>query len=275
VARLIRDLEERGLAPASIRRYLTPLAAVFKLALRRGIVPSSPLAMLSAEERPTGGGVRDHHIWSPQEISRLISAAEELGRRPDARYDYSPLVELLVLAGLRISEALALRVQDVDLVAAELHIRHSWGRNGELKAPKTEAGRRTVPLSPGLVELFTRLIPVEASDEDFVFHCRGNPRKPISYWNFRERGFQPALEAAGLANKGITVHGLRSAAVSLYAARGLTILETAAVMGQKDPQVTWRHYARVFDRGDVDARVRAAQGSIALGCDRSHLDSPS
>jgi hypothetical protein len=35
IARLIRDLEERGLAPASIRRYLSPLAAIFKLARRR------------------------------------------------------------------------------------------------------------------------------------------------------------------------------------------------------------------------------------------------
>jgi integrase len=80
--------------------------------------------------------------------------------------------------------------------------------------------------------------------------------------NFRDRGFVQALEEAGLAEKGITIHGLRSAAISLYAARGLSMLETATIMGQADPGVTWKHYARLFDRSDVEARVRAAQASL-------------
>jgi integrase len=84
----------------------------------------------------------------------------------------------------------------------------------------------------------------------------------IAYWNVRDRGFVPALTKAGLTGKGITIHGLRSAAISLYAARGLSMLETATIMGQADPGVTWKHYARLFDRSDVEARVRAAQASL-------------
>jgi integrase len=70
------------------------------------------------------------------------------------------------------------------------------------------------------------------------------------------------LTKAGLAGKGITIHGLRSAAISLYAARGLSMLETATIMGQSDPGLTWKHYARLFDRSDAEARVRAAQASL-------------
>ena len=40
------------------------------------------------------------------------------------------------------------------------------------------------------------------------------------------------------------------------------MLETASVMGQADPGATWKHYARLFDRSDVNARVRAAQASL-------------
>ena len=88
-------------------------------------------------------------------------------------------------------------------------------------------------------------------------------KRPISYHNFRDRGFVPALERAGLADKGITVHGLRSAAVSMYATRGdLTVVEVAQVMGHADAGVTLKHYARLFDRSDVEARVRAAQASL-------------
>lgn len=260
VARLVRDLERRGLAPSSIRRYLSPLGPIFKLAVRRGVVATSPLALLSDDERPTGGGVREHYVWSPDEIARLLDAAETLGRRREANYDYSPLIRLLVLTGLRVSEALALRWQDVDLLDATVHVRHSWARNGRLVEPKTKAGKRDVPIAPGLVDMLTLVKPEDAVDEHFVFSTTGT--RPVSYHNFRDRGFAPALANAGLAGKGITIHGLRSAAISLYAARGLSMLETATVMGQADAGVTWKHYARLFDRSDVEARVRAAQASL-------------
>jgi hypothetical protein len=68
-----------------------------------------------------------------------------------------------------------------------------------------------------------------------------------------------------LKARGITLHSLRSAAISPYAASGLTMLETADVMGQSDPHVTWKHYARLFDPTKVAERVRAAQESIELG----------
>jgi len=41
------------------------------------------------------------------------------------------------------------------------------------------------------------------------------------------------------------------------------MLETATIIGKADPGVTWKHYARLFDRSDVNIRVRAAQASIS------------
>jgi integrase len=78
-----------------------------------------------------------------------------------------------------------------------------------------------------------------------------------------EAGF-PALEAAGLAGKGITIHDLRSAAISLYAASGLSLVEVAAIVGHSDATVTAKHYARLFERSDVAARVRAAQAVVTI-----------
>lgn len=264
LARLIRDLEARGLAPSSIRRYLTPLSAIFKLAIRRGIVPTSPLALLSDDERPRGGGIRDHRVWSPEEIARLIAAAETLATRREAQFNYAPLIHLLALTGLRVGEALALRWGDVDLLAGELHVRGSWSRTeNAVTATKTEAGARTVPLAPGVVDVLVRVKPEDASDDDFVFASKRGGR-PISYWNFRKRGFERALEEAGLADEGITIHDLRSAAASIYAARGLTPVEVAQVLGHRDANITLRVYAKLFDKSDVAARVRAAQAA-ALG----------
>jgi integrase len=67
------------------------------------------------------------------------------------------------------------------------------------------------------------------------------------------------VKAAGLDGKGITVHSLRHAAVSLLAARGLTTVEVATIVGHADSSVTAKVYSHLFDRTDVEARVRAAQ----------------
>ena len=102
-----------------------------------------------------------------------------------------------------------------------------------LTEPKTKAGRRDVPIAPGLVDMLVTLKPEQVNDDSFVFSTTGTT--PIAYWNFRDRGFVLALEKAGLAGKGITIHGLRSAAISLYAARGLSMLETRRSWGRRTP----------------------------------------
>lgn len=265
IERLERDLIDgkitgRRLTVASARRYLVPLSLIFKLAVRRGIIAASP--MPSVEREASTEPKRKKFEWSPDSISKLVDAAEGLAARPESRYDYAPLIRVLVTLGLRVGEALALRWCDVRLLEAELHVEHTWGRDGDdrLGPPKTSAGVRTVPLAPGMVDLFALLKADDAGEEDFVFSTTG--KRPVSYFNFRRRGFQSALEGAELDGHGITIHDLRSAAVSLYAARGLTMLEVAEVMGQSDPHVTGKHYARLFDRSNVAGRIREAQASL-------------
>jgi integrase len=264
VARLIRDLRAKSLKGSTIRRYLSPLSSIMRLALRRGLIGENPLAVLSDDEKPTGDGVRDHYEWSPEEISALIAAADARGNQPTSRYNYAPLIHLLALTGMRISEALALRWCDVDLLGGEIRLLHSLSRvGGELTAPKTRAGVRTIPLGPGLVDALLAIRPLDADDQHFVFASEPGGR-PIQYWNFRDRGFVPALTDAGLNGRGITIHDLRSAAISLYAASGLSLVEVASMVGHSDATVTARHYARLFDRSDVAARVRAAQAAIEI-----------
>jgi hypothetical protein len=51
------------------------------------------------------------------------------------------------------------------------------------------------------------------------------------------------------------------------AARELSLVEVATIMGQADPTVTWKHYMRLFDRSDVSTRARAARASLELDTD--------
>jgi integrase len=60
-----------------------------------------------------------------------------LAERPTAHYDYTPILRVATLTGLRIGELLGLRWQDVNLKEAVIHVRRQWTRTGELAHPKT------------------------------------------------------------------------------------------------------------------------------------------
>jgi integrase/recombinase XerD len=81
------------------------------------------------------------HIYSPDELQRLLNATAccEDSRCKLQPYTYRMLILLLYAAGLRISEALSLRLTNVDLTAGIL-------TNRESKFYKT----RLVPMSPVL-----------------------------------------------------------------------------------------------------------------------------
>ena len=81
-----------------------------------------------------------------QQLARLVAEIP-----PQSR----PLFELLASTGLRISEAIGLRVMDagLDTDAPCVHVRRAIV-NGQLTAPKSRHGRRTIPIS---LELADRL----------------------------------------------------------------------------------------------------------------------
>jgi integrase len=153
-------------------------------------------------------------------------------------------------------------VRDVDLLNGRVTIRHSLLRDGTLGPTKT--GKvRTIPIPDVLVDVLARVIPGDADPNDFVFHAKGDPKRPLSYWNIRNRGLIPALKDAGLDGNGIGLHDLRHAAASLLISEGLTPVEVAEHLGHSSPVTTMKVYAHQFDRGKRESRVREAFGVLA------------
>jgi integrase len=61
---------------------------------------------------------------------------------------WRPLVVTAIFTGLRASELRGLRWDDVDLDKAELTVRQRADRWGSIGSPKSDAGKRDVPLAP-------------------------------------------------------------------------------------------------------------------------------
>ena len=93
--------------------------------------------------RPTRG---TPHIYSEQEVEELLAAARRLGPQGNLRgIAYEMLLGLIASTGLRISEALALCVGDVDL------------QHGVLTIRRTKFGKsRAVPLHQSTTQALNR-----------------------------------------------------------------------------------------------------------------------
>ena len=129
------------------------------------------------------------YIYTPEEVAQIVEAASHLQKAyPLRRRVYAMLLGLIAATGLRVSEALDLRLSDV-LTDGVLHIRHT-------KFGKT----RHVPLHPTVVAALgpyldvRRRLPVT---DDHVFVSASNRRIAASTVNYT---FRRVLRLAGITS---------------------------------------------------------------------------
>jgi integrase len=141
------------------------------------------------------------YIYSPGEITQLVEATGRLRESyPLRRLVYTTLIGLVAATGLRISEALDLRLGDA-LPEGVLQIRRSkFGKS------------RMVPMHPTAVKAFGRYLVQRrklAVTDDHVFLSAGNKRIASSMVEYT---FRRVLRLAGIApsrTRSPRIHDLR------------------------------------------------------------------
>ena len=133
---------------------------------------------------------------------------------PDPSNPFSPLglrdqflVFLIGALGTRRGEVGALRWMDCDFRNEVFYIRHSyyWRRGGHLKATKTEASAKPLPMHPALKSalLEWKAQSLYGAEMDFVFpSLRRNGRKPLDLAAVLNRKIKPAFARLGIAGVG-------------------------------------------------------------------------
>lgn len=243
----------RGYAESTIDSTLLVLRANYRLAIRRGFVARSPVDGLDPAEipRPAAGG--HGRLLDERELAALVRHTAP---------PYHAVLVVLAYTGLRLSEALGLRWQDIDLVAGELRVRSQLsmarrGKPAKLVPLKTAASERNVPLMPAVERAIVEHLSQEqragrGRAEDFVFVSRYGT--PLHQRNVAVRGVEAAARAAGLGK--VTPKDLRASLCSLSGRRGVDPVEAAQITGHS--LAVWtKYYARSFGKARRDeARAR-------------------
>ena len=275
------ELRQGGRSAAMVKRVTISLGSILADSQGRGLVIRNAVHELSkarsgskASDKRSKARLRiGKDIPTNQEVRAILGAAA--GR-------YRPLIVTMVFTGLRASEIRGLRWEDVDLDNAQIHVRQRADRYGAVGMPKSEAGQRTVPLPPVVVNtLKAWQEDGPASDGGFVFpNQAGNIE---FHQNMLQRGLWPTLIAAGvtidsgkideegkpiLAPKYPGFHALRhwyaSWCINRKSDGGLELTAKAVQtrMGHSSIQVTFDTYGHLFPNADEGEEMAAAERAL-------------
>jgi integrase/recombinase XerD len=116
-------LRGHGLLSASWTTKFRLLAGLYRFAVARGYVATSPLP----EFKPNLPPPQTPYVYSSEELQRLLSATDTVNSRFSRlqALTFRTLLLLLYGSGLRISEAMNLTIRDVDLAERVLTVRNT------------------------------------------------------------------------------------------------------------------------------------------------------
>jgi integrase/recombinase XerD len=206
-------LVARGLKATSICQVMSALRFFYAVTLDRPEEAARIPLPRKADPLPA--------ILSREEVARLLASVADLKMRT--------LLTTIYAAGLRVSEAVALQVGDIDSARMTIHIHAGKGQRD-----------RYVMLSPQLLAIL-RAHWRRARPRAWLF-SGPDPSRPITTRTVR-RACRLAVEAAGL-DKSVTVHTLRHCFATHLLEQGVDIRVIQGLLGHRQIASTTR-YARV------------------------------
>lgn len=228
-------LRDDGLASSTIRHHLDRLSAIHQLAVRQGYLARLPCRV----ERPRNVQISAAVPLTDRELSRLVAAAR---RHPDRRV--LAVILLALDAGLRRSEMLLLRGEDVDLRRGFLRL----AVRGE-QADRPKSGReRSVPI------LTARLRAALAGLEREPGQSLLGIRSRHGAQGMATRAWEPAL--GGRAQ----LHRLRHGFATRAAEAGFAPVLVQAWLGHRSVATTMRYVHPDPRQVDEEARERFEAG---------------
>lgn len=223
-----KELEERGLKPATIAKKCTVLRRLFTFLHDQGYMPRNPSAGLQV---PKVRNETSRDVLTLAECYRLLEAIDTSTLR--GLRDYA-ICSMCLLLGLRACEIVRANAEDIRR-ADDYWILRIHGKGG------LEAETR---LRDDLYAVIERYLQArgEVSDDAPLFlgtnHRAGGrlTTRTVQYM------FEKYLQKAGIDRAGISLHSTRHTAVSMVILSGASILKAQEFARHSDPKTTTRYF---------------------------------
>jgi integrase/recombinase XerD len=227
----IEHEQDRGICISTVRTRLACILAFLHFLMEQDIISGAVLKRRIKLKLPD----TLPRAMNPADVRKLLCVIDDTRDRA--------LIFLLLRTGMRIGEALGLRLNDLDIRDRKVHL---------FEGEKNSMGR-VVYLSEDALFAVKLWLRRRDKNKEFVFYGQGN--RGLCYSTGRSR-FVKYLKKAGLEQKGYTVHCLRHTFASELLNAGMRLECLQQLLGHQDIEVT-RRYARLTDRTREQEYFRA------------------
>ena len=227
----IEHEQDRGLHISTVRTRLACIIAFLHYLMEQEVIPGSVLKRGIKLKLPDVLP----RAMNPADVRKLLCVIDDTRDRA--------LILLLLRTGIRIGEALGLRLNDLDIRDRKVHL---------YEGEKNSMGR-VVYLSDDALFAIKLWLRRRDKNKEFIFYGRSHGHLCYS----TGRGlFVKYLKKAGLDQKGYTIHCLRHTFASELLNAGMRLECLQQLLGHHDIEVT-RRYARLTDRTREEEYFRA------------------
>ncbi len=220
-------IETLNISNKRINNVLVPLRQALKEAFYDGLIDRNPIDNL----RNLTPKTKEPEPFNRTEINQILGKLS--GQEKN-------IFKFAFYSGLRTSELIGLRWEDVDLERSIVHVRIAIVRKNE-KTTKTLSGQRTIDLSSESKQALQSQLEYTRNSVR-VFHDPSTKKQWSGDHVLRKRVWVPALKAAGVKYR--TPYQTRHTFASMLLSAGKNPMWVAQQMGHKD----WGMIRKVYGR---------------------------
>ncbi|CAI87166.1 Arm DNA-binding domain-containing protein [Pseudoalteromonas translucida] len=177
------------------------------------------------------GAHKDVYPFTPLEKAKIINGSSGTTRA---------IVSLVFNTGIRSSEWVALKKADVCLKTKQVSIYEAIV-DGIVKATKTKAGRRKIPISEDVCDLLA--IEMKKHDSEYLF--LNSQQRVWDQDSFRKNRWIKLLDSCGVKYR--YPYQMRHTFASQLISEGVNHWKVSKLMGHSSPNTLYQHYGSFID----------------------------
>lgn len=274
---IINTANKKGLSYSSIKKIYEVLKPSLEVAVKEKLISENPfvnarLLTKNKVNKPT----KKVTIYTQEDVTKLIRTIDDYYLDVSSlTYIHFPLFTFLINTGLRVAECMALKQCDlIEDKTGELCIRVDeslrrsrkrdeagnpiGGIKVELKSPKTEAGKRLVPLNANAIKALKQVQELNSLlniNSEFIFATKYNTHTTIGRV---QKSFENLLKLAEI-KENLGIHSLRHLFGSNLAnIPDINIKEVSELLGHTDISFTLRTYIH----GNISNKRKAVNALV-------------
>ena len=252
IQRFYLHLQKEGLSNHAVAVTHKTLRVAMNHAIKLGLIGRNPCSGTI----PPKPEQTEMKFYDDRQVKSLLKTAKDIEDR------FYPLYYLAIHTGMRQSELIGLKWEDVDwnlsTIQVKRQVRHFKGASYTFLEPKSRSGTRTIIPGKQALELLEnhkreQEMLINSAGEDWtcldlVFPSGAGT--PITASNIR-RAFRKLLAVSGLPK--IRFHDLRHTAASLMLNHGIPVLIVSKRLGHSKPSITIDVYGHLIPSRQQEA----------------------